>query len=59
MLRHLGYPEAAADVERAVREVIAEGRKTTSDLGGSTGTQGFADAVIERLAATPAAAPAS
>ena len=59
MLRHLGHPEAAADVERAVREVIAEGRKTTSDLGGSTGTQDFADAVIERLAATPAAAPAS
>ena len=39
MLRHLGYPEAAADVERAVREVIAEGRPTTYDLGGTTGTQ--------------------
>ncbi len=59
MLRHLGYPEAAADVERAVREVIAEGRRTTYDLGGSTGTQDFADAVIEHLAATPAAAPTS
>ena len=47
MLRHLGYPEAAADVERAVREVIAEGRQTTYDLGGTTGTQGFADAVID------------
>src|SRR6478672_1209508 len=54
MLRHLGYPEAAADVERAVREVIAEGRQTTYDLGGTTGTAGFADAVIERLGATPA-----
>ena len=59
MLRHLGYPEAAADVERAVREVIAEGRQTTYDLGGTTGTQGFADAVIEHLAATPTAAPTS
>ncbi len=51
MLRHLGYPEAAADVERAVREVIAEGRTaTTYDLGGPAGTSQFADAVIARLA---------
>src|SRR5690242_19897602 len=49
MLRHLGYPEAAAQVETAVRDVIAEGRSTTADLGGSTGTAGFADAVIARL----------
>jgi isocitrate/isopropylmalate dehydrogenase len=38
-----------------VREIIAEGTATTYDLGGSTGTRGFADAVVERLAATPAA----
>ena len=50
MLRHLGYPEAAADVERAVREVIAEGKATTYDLGGPAGTSQFADAVIARLA---------
>ena len=55
MLRHLGYPDEAARLEAAVREVIAEGRETTYDLGGSTGTAGFADAVIARLAATPAA----
>src|SRR6478672_10392669 len=54
MLRHLGYPDAAAGVERAVQEVIAEGLRTTYDLGGTTGTQGFADAIIERLGATPA-----
>ena len=34
MLRHLGYPEAAERVETAVRDVIAEGRATTYDLGG-------------------------
>ena len=49
MLRHLGYPDAAAGVERAVQEVIAEGRSTTYDLGGTTGTAGFADAVVARL----------
>jgi isocitrate dehydrogenase (NAD+) len=55
MLRHLGYPEEAARVESAVRDVIAEGRTVTSDLGGTTGTAAFADAIIGRLAAAPAA----
>jgi isocitrate dehydrogenase (NAD+) len=54
MLRHLGYPEQATRLEAAVREIIAEGRATTYDLGGSTGTAGFADAVIDRLGAAPA-----
>src|SRR6188472_1446828 len=47
MLRHLGYPVEAGRLEAAVRDVIAEGRATTYDLGGTTGTQGFADAIIE------------
>ena len=55
MLRHLGYPEEAARVEGAVRDVIAEGRTVTSDLGGTTGTAAFADAIIGRLQAAPAA----
>ena len=54
MLRHLGYPDEATRLETAVREIIAEGRSTTSDLGGSTGTAAFADAIIDRLAALPA-----
>jgi isocitrate dehydrogenase (NAD+) len=59
MLRHLGYAEVGERVEQAVRDVIAEGRATTSDLGGSAGTSQFADAVIERLAASaPAGTPA-
>jgi isocitrate dehydrogenase (NAD+) len=58
MLRHLGYPETAERVEGAVRSVIAEGRATTYDLGGSAGTSEFADAVIGRLAAAPAGATA-
>ena len=54
MLRHLGYPDAADGVEMAVRDVIAEGKATTSDLGGPAGTAAFADAVIERLAGVSA-----
>jgi isocitrate dehydrogenase (NAD+) len=49
MLRHLGYPGEADRVETALREVIAEGRTTTYDIGGSAGTSEFADAIIERL----------
>ena len=58
MLRHLGYPEVADRVETALREVIAEGRATTYDLGGPAGTSEFADAIIDRLgSAAPSAAP--
>ncbi|HJU48530.1 MAG TPA: isocitrate/isopropylmalate dehydrogenase family protein [Gaiellaceae bacterium] len=62
MLRHLGYAEEGERVEQAVRDVIAEGRHTTYDLGGDTGTREFGDAIIERLgrlaAGQGAAAPA-
>ncbi len=56
MLRHLGEQDAAERVETALRAVIAEGRRTTSDLGGDAGTSEFADAIIDRLAA-PAPRP--
>jgi len=50
MLRHLGRPDAADRVESALREVVAEGRATTYDIGGPAGTSQFADAIIARLA---------
>jgi len=56
MLRHLGEQDAAVRVETALREVIAEGTHTTYDLGGTAGTAGFADAIIERLGASAGAA---
>jgi isocitrate dehydrogenase (NAD+) len=59
MLRHLGYAEMGERVEEAVRSVIAEGRTTTADLGGTAGTREFADAVIERLGAGSAATSAA
>jgi isocitrate dehydrogenase (NAD+) len=55
MLRHLGHPDVADRVEGALREVVAEGRTVTYDLGGTAGTSQFADAIIERLAVAPAA----
>src|SRR4051812_40212363 len=58
MLRHMGYPKEAADVEEAVRSVVAEGVTVTYDLGGTAGTNAFADAVIERMAAPIASTPA-
>jgi isocitrate dehydrogenase (NAD+) len=54
MLRHLGQPEAADRVETALRDVVAEGRATTADLGGPAGTREFADAIVERLGSTSA-----
>ncbi|HEY2915698.1 MAG TPA: isocitrate/isopropylmalate family dehydrogenase [Candidatus Limnocylindrales bacterium] len=61
MLRHLGHVEAAERVERALRDVVAEGRTVTADLGGSAGTSQFADAIVARLeAGVPASSrPAS
>ena len=56
MLRHLGQTDAAERVERAVRDVIAEGRTVTRDLGGDAGTSAFGRAVAERVARAPVAA---
>jgi isocitrate dehydrogenase (NAD+) len=58
MLRHLGEQAAAEQVETALREVIADGRRTTYDLGGEAGTSQFADAIIERLGASSPATDA-
>jgi len=49
MLRHLGETDAADAVERATREVIAEGQTVTYDLGGTAGTREFGAAVAARL----------
>lgn len=49
MLDHLQQQEHAEAVRKALREVIAEGKHTTPDLGGDGTTSGFADALIARL----------
>jgi isocitrate dehydrogenase (NAD+) len=56
MLRHLGEEEAASRVDRAVADVVADGRSVTYDLKAepgdpsAVGTRALADAVIDRLA---------
>ncbi len=55
MLRHLGEVEAAERVERAVREVIGEGRYVTRDLKpapddpSAVGTREMAEAIAARV----------
>jgi isocitrate dehydrogenase (NAD+) len=51
MLRHLGETAAADVVETAVRDVVAEGRTVTHDLGGTAGTSEFGEAVAARVRA--------
>ncbi len=56
MLRHLGETEAGDRLERAIADVVAEGRQVTYDLKPrrddptAVGTREFADAVVRRLA---------
>jgi len=55
MLRHLGETEAADRLERAVAEVIAEGKQVTYDLKPhrddptAVGTREMAEAICEKL----------
>jgi isocitrate dehydrogenase (NAD+) len=55
MLRHLGEKDAASRMERAIAQVIAEGKNVTYDLKPrpddttAVGTSQVADAVIEKL----------
>ncbi|KZP12083.1 mitochondrial NAD-homo-isocitrate dehydrogenase LysB [Athelia psychrophila] len=49
MLRHLGYAKGADRLDKAVDEVIREGRILTPDLGGSAKTQEVLDAVLKRI----------
>jgi len=48
MLDYLGEKKKAEAIFKATREVIAEGKKTTYDLGGSAGLSEMADAIADR-----------
>jgi isocitrate dehydrogenase (NAD+) len=50
MLDHIGHEACATRIRTALEETIREGKTVTPDLGGSAGTQAFADAIIARLA---------
>jgi len=49
MLKHLGESKAANRVEKAVKKVLKEGKKTTKDLGGNSGTLEYTQAIIDIL----------
>lgn len=49
MLKHIGEKDAADRVLNSVKEVIAEGKTVTYDLGGTAGTREMAEAIAERV----------
>ncbi len=49
MLRHLRETEAAKRLEDAIQKVYAEGKHLTADVGGSSGTKEFTDAIVAAL----------
>lgn len=49
MLSHIGESEAAARIEKGVAKVLAEEKIRTKDLGGTSTSTQFADAVIAYL----------
>lgn len=51
LLRHVGYPTEAQELEDAIRKVVADGQKVTPDLGGSATTQEFCRTVKDILSA--------
>jgi tartrate dehydrogenase/decarboxylase/D-malate dehydrogenase len=51
MLDHLQATEAARRLERAVADVLADGRRRTPDIGGTSSTVEVTDAVLEKLGA--------
>jgi len=50
MLKYLGFTEEAQRVERGIEHVLKQRDHITSDLGGNSGTQEMAAAIIEAMA---------
>jgi len=49
MLDHLGHPEAAAGIVRAIEKVLAEPGMRTRDLGGTAGTTDCGESIANAL----------
>jgi isocitrate dehydrogenase (NAD+) len=56
MLHHIDEADAANRLQAAIETVYTEGKTLTRDVGGSAGTNAFADAIIAALEAPVAAA---
>jgi tartrate dehydrogenase/decarboxylase / D-malate dehydrogenase len=50
MLEHLGEPDAAAAIVKAIERVLAEPKARTRDLGGAANTVACGKAVADALA---------
>ncbi|MBS1821446.1 MAG: isocitrate/isopropylmalate dehydrogenase family protein [Acidobacteria bacterium] len=55
MLHHLNEAETAERVQGAIERVYREGKVLTRDVGGSSGTKAFADAVLAAMESAGAA----
>jgi isocitrate dehydrogenase (NAD+) len=51
MLHHIDEPETAERVQAGLELVYREGKTLTKDVGGTSGTKAFADAVLEAMEA--------
>jgi isocitrate/isopropylmalate dehydrogenase len=51
MLDYLGEKEAAAKIEKAVMQVLSEGKVRTKDLGGSATTSEMSEAIASKVKA--------
>ena len=49
MLDHIGQPEPAARIRAALKRVVDEGVARTADMGGSSSTVEFTDALVRTL----------
>jgi isocitrate dehydrogenase (NAD+) len=56
MLHHIDEPATAERVQAGLEQVYREGKTLTKDVGGTSGTKAFADAVVEAMEAPVAAA---
>jgi isocitrate dehydrogenase (NAD+) len=49
MLHHLNERTTAERVQTAIESVYTDGKTLTRDVGGSSGTKAFADAIIAAM----------
>lgn len=49
MLNHIGEFEAALKIEKAIEDVLKEGKNVTADLGGNANTVEFTEAIINAM----------
>jgi isocitrate dehydrogenase (NAD+) len=59
MLRHIGEGDAADRIRVALDRTLADGRIRTRDLGGTSSTSEFAEAIVKLLGQPPVQRPAA